>query len=270
MLATGLVSFLLFGGLATNRGLGGAEARAVDVDVEAEVRNTRAGGGGDGHAPLIMQQQYGLPDIDLEELDFDDYEDEFTGDDFEDDRPQTVVVATPLDLDADTPDSDPDSDSKPRRLTGRFLHLTDMHPDPFYRTGGTESSACHRKKPKKKKKAHGGEFGLPFGECDSPMVLTNHTLDFLEKHWAKEVDFVIWTGDSARHDNDREHPRTPDEIYMLNRAMVKRMDEVFTSRGIPVVPCIGNNDVWPHNIMAAGEQLGLFRCCFHCGSVHFL
>ncbi len=72
---------------------------------------------------------------------------------------QTVVVAAPLDVDADSPDSD----SKPRRLTGRFLHLTDMHPDPFYRTGGTESSACHRKKPKKKKKAHGGEFGLPFG-----------------------------------------------------------------------------------------------------------
>lgn len=23
------------------------------------------------------------------------------------------------------------------------------------------------------------------------MVLTNHTLDFLEKHWAKEVDFVV-------------------------------------------------------------------------------
>ncbi|KLO18105.1 endopolyphosphatase [Schizopora paradoxa] len=153
------------------------------------------------------------------------------------------------------PDSDPNSKPKPkpRKLKGRFLHLTDMHPDPFYRTDGSESSACHRKKPKKEK-ARGGDYGLPFGECDSPMVLTNHTLDFLEKHWAKEVDFVVWTGDSARHDNDRQHPRTPDEIYMLNRDMVSRMEEIFTSRGVPVVPCIGNNDVWPHNIMTAGPN----------------
>ncbi len=91
MLATGLVSFLLFGGLATNRGLGGVEARAVDV--EAEVRNTGAGGGGDGQAPLIMQQQYGLPDIDLEELDFDDFEDEFAGDDFEDERRTSTLLS---------------------------------------------------------------------------------------------------------------------------------------------------------------------------------
>lgn len=28
-------------------------------------------------------------------------------------------------------------------------------------------------------------------ECDSPYALTNHTLDHLEKHWAKELDFVI-------------------------------------------------------------------------------
>lgn len=28
-------------------------------------------------------------------------------------------------------------------------------------------------------------------DCDSPYALTNYTLDHLEKHWAKEVDFVI-------------------------------------------------------------------------------
>ncbi|KAH8118273.1 Metallo-dependent phosphatase-like protein, partial [Phellopilus nigrolimitatus] len=126
---------------------------------------------------------------------------------------------------------------------GRFLHLTDMHPDPHYRIDASESTACHRRKPKKEKE-RGGYYGLPYGDCDSPLTLTNFTLDFLEKHWADEVDFVIWTGDSARHDNDRELPRTPSEIYELNRAMVRRMNEVFTSRGVPVVPCLGNNDVW--------------------------
>ena len=70
-------------------------------------------------------------------------------------------------------------------------------------------------------------------------MLTNLTLDFLDKHWAKEIDFVVWTGDSARHDNDRELPRTPGEIYELNRAISRRMEEVFVRRGVPVVPCLG-------------------------------
>ncbi|KAL5530139.1 hypothetical protein ACEPAF_6396 [Sanghuangporus sanghuang] len=118
--------------------------------------------------------------------------------------------------------------------------------DMYYRPDSAESTACHRRKPKKEKE-RGGPYGLPYGDCDSPFTLTNFTLDFLEKHWAKEVDFVIWTGDSARHDNDREIPRTPDEIYELNRAMAHRMNEVFTSRGIPVVPTLGNNDVWRPN-----------------------
>jgi endopolyphosphatase len=37
-------------------------------------------------------------------------------------------------------------------LTGRFLHITDFHPDPFYTAGSTFESGCHRKPEKKKKK----------------------------------------------------------------------------------------------------------------------
>lgn len=44
---------------------------------------------------------------------------------------------------------------------------------------------------------------------------------------------------SRRHDNDRKIPRTLKEIYALNRVMAKRMEEIFTSRGIPVIPSIG-------------------------------
>ncbi|KAI0092667.1 Metallo-dependent phosphatase-like protein [Irpex rosettiformis] len=141
----------------------------------------------------------------------------------------------------------------PRKLHGRFLHLTDMHPDPFYRAGTSEVSACHRNKPKKAS-PRAGEFGYRYGECDSPLLLTNYTLDYLEKNWADEVDFVVWTGDSARHDNDRKLPRTLKEIYELNRHMASRMEEIFTARGIPVIPSIGNNDVWPHNIMLPGPN----------------
>ena len=48
----------------------------------------------------------------------------------------------------------------PPNLKGRFLHLTDMHPDPLYRVGVSESSACHRKKPKKETE-RGAYYGLP-------------------------------------------------------------------------------------------------------------
>lgn len=36
--------------------------------------------------------------------------------------------------------------------------------------------------------------------------------------------------------------------------MARRMEDIFTSRGIPVIPSIGNNDVWPHNIMMPGPN----------------
>ncbi|GBE79453.1 Endopolyphosphatase [Sparassis crispa] len=140
-----------------------------------------------------------------------------------------------------------------RKLQGRFLHITDMHPDGHFQVDASEKSSCHRKKPRKAKR-RSGYFGMPFSNCDAPFTLTNYTLDFLDKEWSSEIDFVVWTGDSARHDNDRKIPRTTAEIYGLNRAITKRMEEVFTSKGIPVVPSIGNNDVWPHNIMMPGPN----------------
>ena len=91
------------------------------------------------------------------------------------------------------------------------------------------------------------------------------------------IDFVIWTGDSARHDNDVQRPRTEKEILSLNELMVQKMYEVFGDREglgdddpandfvIPVVPTLGNNDILPHNIFFPGpstltrEYLSLWR-----------
>ncbi|KAH9936952.1 Metallo-dependent phosphatase-like protein [Amylocystis lapponica] len=141
----------------------------------------------------------------------------------------------------------------PRTLQGRFLHITDMHPDPHYKVDMSETSACHRRKPKKAKE-RSGYYGMAYSKCDSPLTLTNYTLDFLEEEWSAEIDFVIWTGDNARHDIDRKLPRTTSEIYALNSAMAMKMEDVFLSKGIPVIPSIGNNDVWPHNIMMPGPN----------------
>lgn len=82
-----------------------------------------------------------------------------------------------------------------------------------------------------------------------------------------EIDFVIWTGDSARHDNDEDHPRTAEQVTELNEFMVHKMFEVFGKHNgdeddrnpnndyiIPIVPNIGNNDILPHNIMTKGPN----------------
>ena len=102
------------------------------------------------------------------------------------------------------------SSKGPRKLHGRFLHITDMHPDPYYTPRTSLSTSCHRKKSKKKKNKS-FYFGTPyswvilshlllieyshlldpFSECDSPLRLTNLTLDFLNDDWAPEIDFVI-------------------------------------------------------------------------------
>ncbi|KIK37842.1 hypothetical protein CY34DRAFT_15428 [Suillus luteus UH-Slu-Lm8-n1] len=129
------------------------------------------------------------------------------------------------------------------KLYGRFLHITDIHPDPFYEPGASQSSACHRADLNHSPPA--GYYGAPYSSCDAPFSLTNFTLDFLDEHWTSDIDFVIWTGDNARHDNDDDIPRSLDEIYDLNRAVAKKMQHVFLSKGIPVVPSLGNNDIWP-------------------------
>ena len=73
---------------------------------------------------------------------------------------------------------------------------------------------------------------------------------------------MIWTGDSARHDNDEEIPRTEKQITRLNRLAVSKFVEVFGKHGtgpadgltIPIVPTWGNNDILPHNIFLKGPN----------------
>ncbi|CAE6454211.1 unnamed protein product [Rhizoctonia solani] len=148
------------------------------------------------------------------------------------------------------------AEAQAKPLHGRFIHITDMHPDKYYLPGASVSSSCHSKKPRKESE-RAGEYGAPGTDCDSPISLINSTLEWVEKEWADRIDFVIWTGDNARHDSDSSIPRTPTEIRDMNREMARRMDRIFTPRGVTVVPSIGNNDIWPHvslNIMYEGPS----------------
>ncbi|KAF8743226.1 Calcineurin-like phosphoesterase, partial [Rhizoctonia solani] len=113
-----------------------------------------------------------------------------------------------------------------------------MHPDSYYLPGASISSFCHSKKPRKESE-RAGKFGAPGTDCDTPISLVDSTLAWVEKEWADRIDFVIWTGDNARHDTDSSIPRTPAEIRDMNREIAHKMDKIFTPRGVTVVPSIG-------------------------------
>ncbi|KAI8139379.1 Metallo-dependent phosphatase-like protein [Fennellomyces sp. T-0311] len=147
-------------------------------------------------------------------------------------------------------------------LHGKFLHITDIHIDPHYQDEATIKSGCHRqaKKHHKKKKRKGklaGYWGSPTSGCDAPPRLADHAIDWIADGWKDKIDFIIWTGDNARHDLDSKIPRTKKEILALNEAIKNKIQEAFYSenRTIPIIPCIGNNDVHPHNRLQSINML---------------
>ncbi|KAJ5683610.1 Endopolyphosphatase [Penicillium macrosclerotiorum] len=146
---------------------------------------------------------------------------------------------------------------------GRFLHITDFHPDPYYKIGSLvdeDEGTCH----------HGqgtaGRFGTPGSDCDSPLSLVNETFRWIEENLKDQIDFVIWTGDSVRHDNDERIPRTAEEIVQLNQFMAQKWIDLFGVHdqsndpssvprlSVPIVPTFGNNDILPHNIFREGPN----------------
>lgn len=163
---------------------------------------------------------------------------------------------------------------------GRFLHITDMHPDQYYAPGSRINDACHsqpdnvdeemqrkRKKEKKGKKGkrkpkRAGYWGAPVSVCDAPQYLIESTLDWLAESWVTPpgqngepgsgFDFILWTGDTARHDIDFTHPRNAQEIFEYNRWALHLFESKFPNT--PIVPNIGNNDIIPHNIMFPGPN----------------
>lgn len=139
------------------------------------------------------------------------------------------------------------------KLHGRFLHITDLHPDEHYKvhTSTEENIACHR--------GHGlaGTYGAETSDCDSPLTLVNATLNWVAENLRDEIDFVVWTGDSARHDSDEEIPRHDKEILAMNRRIADAFVTTFSDDDglvVPVVPTFGNNDIYPHNILMPGPN----------------
>ncbi|KAK4039773.1 Metallo-dependent phosphatase-like protein [Parachaetomium inaequale] len=147
--------------------------------------------------------------------------------------------------------------SAPRKLHGRFLHITDIHPDEFYKLHSStdEDGACHRGK------GPAGPYGAETSDCDSPFSLVNATFDWIDAHLKETIDFVVWTGDSARHDRDEDLPRNADQVLGTNTWIADKFARLFAAdddgaKGmtVPVVPTFGNNDILPHNILLPGPN----------------
>ncbi|WFD04820.1 endopolyphosphatase [Malassezia vespertilionis] len=141
-----------------------------------------------------------------------------------------------------------------RAVAGRFVHITDMHLDKHYQDNASIASSCHRISPNAAQRA--GHWGTPLSDCDSPRILGNASLAWLRDNWRSEenrtFDFILWTGDSVRHDNDKDTPRTVQETMEAVRFSAQLLQHYFP--GIPIVPNLGNNDVFKHNIMLPGHS----------------
>ncbi|KAJ1914170.1 Endopolyphosphatase [Mycoemilia scoparia] len=163
-------------------------------------------------------------------------------------------------------------------IIGTYLHITDLHIDPYYLPGSSVGSSCHRFGPydpdDEQPDQLAGLFGTPNTRCDSPEILIDTMIGFLNRSFANTVDFVIWTGDNSRHDDDDFFPRTGTQVFDGERRLFDKMRSLFINRlnttpnndnnkkkvrdqekqqqhrSVPVVFSLGNNDMKKHNILA--------------------
>jgi endopolyphosphatase len=133
--------------------------------------------------------------------------------------------------------------------------LPDFHPDEFYKvhTSTAQGRACHSGK------GPAGTYGAETSDCDTPISLVNATFDWIVSSKLRdEIDFVIWTGDSARHDSDEDIPRSPSQVLGTNRLLASKFAETFSDNkhgvNVPVIPTFGNNDILPHNVLMPGPN----------------
>lgn len=140
---------------------------------------------------------------------------------------------------------------------GRFLHITDFHLDPFYKVGAGTESACHRP-PATNSEPRAGKYGNR--GCDTPISMARRLITHIGEHQS-DFDFILLTGDLARHDNDIDHiPKTEAEHVSVHWMVRKAMEKHFPSK--PVIFSIGNNDLFDHNQLGEGIETPELKAYF--------
>ncbi|CAG8439369.1 1380_t:CDS:2 [Dentiscutata heterogama] len=136
------------------------------------------------------------------------------------------------------------------RLFGKFLHITDLHVDPYYLESSDPTSFCHRYSPNSVLNI-AGKFGLLSSPCDSPYPLTNSTFEFMRSNF-KDIDFVVFTGDSVRHDKDKSFKRTEEQVLDGHRRHYIFI--LVNALLFCKMPSLGNNDEFEHNRLSEGPN----------------
>ncbi|KAJ3219213.1 Endopolyphosphatase [Dinochytrium kinnereticum] len=107
---------------------------------------------------------------------------------------------------------------------------------------------CHRKNRTNPEVNISGKYGTLASQCDSPTSLLDATFDFLRTtREAKKVDFIIYTGDTVRHDRDNEQPRTTADVLSDHAAVIGYFQRAYDLKNVKLYPTIGNNDEFIHN-----------------------
>lgn len=141
-------------------------------------------------------------------------------------------------------------DNSKQTIHGRFLHITDFHIDHHYQKGSDIDKVCHGGEGKASK------YGDAILGCDSPPILVEETFKWITDNLIDKIDFIVYTGDSARHDNDRNYPRTRQHIFNMNKKISDKFVTLTSeSDGQPLIYPVSNNDIMPHNLMDTGPSL---------------
>lgn len=141
-------------------------------------------------------------------------------------------------------------DNSKQTIHGRFLHITDFHIDHHYQKGSDIDKVCHGGEGKASK------YGDAILGCDSPPILVEETFKWITENLIDKIDFIVYTGDSARHDNDRNYPRTRQHIFNMNKEISDKFVTLTSeSDGQPLIYPVSNNDIMPHNLMNTGPSL---------------
>ncbi|KAI9013727.1 Metallo-dependent phosphatase-like protein [Phycomyces nitens] len=146
-----------------------------------------------------------------------------------------------------------------KEINGNFLHVTDIHLDSYYLPGSDPAKLCHRKSTDPSNNV-AGIFGTPGSQCDSPSNLTTTSFDFMRES-LQDIDFIVYTGDTARHDRDPDLLRTIDDVMTAHRITSLLFTQTYNLSKTLFIPTIGNNDVFakdnvgPDNTIF--QQLGI-------------
>ncbi|CAG8663666.1 13051_t:CDS:2, partial [Racocetra fulgida] len=114
-----------------------------------------------------------------------------------------------------------------------------LHTDPYFLESSDPTSFCHRYSPNPVLNI-AGKFGILSAPCDSPYPLTNSTFEFMRTNFS-DIDFIVYTGDSVRHDKDKAFKRTQEQVLDTHRTVVEYVRKYFDISRIKFVISVSSS-----------------------------